>query len=931
MKPSARLFLAFMTPALLAWSAWAEAQSCTNGNNLYHKKLAGQEVSCSQSSCHGADPKTDTNHILSGGTYAGSGTQAVNIQAALDPIFGVPDMRTLQDGLGLTASDLDDLALYIWYRAGNTACPTGGGTASVSASPTLLAFGSVTVGSSSASQSFTISNTGTASATSLTIGAAPPQYSRTTTCSATLAAGANCTVTVTFSPTAAGSSSGSISISASVAVTGSPVSVSGTGVVATAPNVNASPTSLAFGNVSVGTTSSALTITVSNTGTADATNMSYPAAPPKFTKGGTCSSATLAKGTSCTVTFTYTPTGPITDNATYTITGGGASLPISLSGTGVAAAAASLSASPTSLAFGSVTVGSTSAAQTVTLTNTGGQSATGLTIASGSPRFAATNACGTQIAAGASCTVSVTYAPSVTGNDNANLTITYAGGTPLTVAMTGSGTAAATSNLSASPASLAFGSVAVGTTAAGQTVTVTNTGGAQATGVAVASGSAKFPLSGNTCGATLNAGASCVFTVAYMPSSVGSDSASVTVAYTGGATITIAVSGTGTAAATANLSASPPLVAFGNVIAGQTSAGTTVTVTNTGGAAASGVSFANANAARFPVSANNCGVSLGAGATCTFSVAYAPAAVGSDSGSVTISYGGGGALVVSFTGSGIQAPPTGTGQLAFASALAFADTTVGATSVAQSVTVSNVGTAAVNVTGVTSNSGEFAVTANTCGAVAAGGTCSFTVTFSPSAAGARSGVVTVTSNGAGSPQTLAANGTGVAGGGGGPVTPAAVLAVEYYHAGFDHYFMTAITGEITKLDNGTFVGWTRTGRSFKVYPGSVAGINAVCRFFSTAFNPKSSHFYTPNAGECTVVKANQDWQFEAEVFWVAYPNVDGSCAAGLIPVYRVYNNGQGAAPNHRYTTDLAVRSEMLAKGWIPEGAGNVGVIMCVPQ
>lgn len=160
---------------------------------------------------------------------------------------------------------------------------------------------------------------------------------------------------------------------------------------------------------------------------------------------------------------------------------------------------------------------------------------------------------------------------------------------------------------------------------------------------------------------------------------------------------------------------------------------------------------------------------------------------------------------------------------------------------------------------------------------------------------------------------------------------ALVDVVEFYNAALDHYFVTASAEEIAKLDNGTFVGWARTGRSFKVYPGAVAGLNAVCRFFSTAFNPKSSHFYTPNANECTVVKANQDWQFEAEVFWVTYPAVDGSCPAGLIPVYRVYNNGQGAAPNHRYTTDLQVRSDMLAKGWIPEGAGNVGVIMCVPQ
>jgi len=71
--------------------------------------------------------------------------------------------------------------------------------------------------------------------------------------------------------------------------------------------------------------------------------------------------------------------------------------------------------------------------------------------------------------------------------------------------------------------------------------------------------------------------------------------------------------------------------------------------------------------------------------------------------------------------------------------------------------------------------------------------------------------------------------------------------------------------------------------------------------------------------------------FEAEVFFIAIPALDGTCPAGTDPVYRVYNNGQGAAPNHRYTTDLAVRNTMLAFGWIPEGYGPIGVIMCAPQ
>jgi len=161
-----------------------------------------------------------------------------------------------------------------------------------------------------------------------------------------------------------------------------------------------------------------------------------------------------------------------------------------------------------------------------------------------------------------------------------------------------------------------------------------------------------------------------------------------------------------------------------------------------------------------------------------------------------------------------------------------------------------------------------------------------------------------------------------------PPDPPTADAIEYYHAAFDHYFVTTIADEITKLDNGTFAGWTRTGRSFKVFTTAGAALSPVCRFFSTSFAPKSSHFYTASPSECTAVKANKDWTFEGEVFYVGAPAADGTCASGTVPVYRLYNNGQGAAPNHRLTTELQVRTQMLDQHWVPEGQG-IGVTMCV--
>lgn len=166
-------------------------------------------------------------------------------------------------------------------------------------------------------------------------------------------------------------------------------------------------------------------------------------------------------------------------------------------------------------------------------------------------------------------------------------------------------------------------------------------------------------------------------------------------------------------------------------------------------------------------------------------------------------------------------------------------------------------------------------------------------------------------------------------GSGAPTTSVLTKVVEYYHAAFDHYFITASVDEIGKLDNGTFVGWARTGQAFNVFVTGTPGTSSVCRFFSTSFAPKSSHFYTPFAPECTSVKANPNWQFEDTVFNMALPDAAGTCPAGTRPLYRVYNDGMSGAPNHRYTTDRDEFDLMRELGWKPEGAG-IGVIACVP-
>jgi hypothetical protein len=157
-------------------------------------------------------------------------------------------------------------------------------------------------------------------------------------------------------------------------------------------------------------------------------------------------------------------------------------------------------------------------------------------------------------------------------------------------------------------------------------------------------------------------------------------------------------------------------------------------------------------------------------------------------------------------------------------------------------------------------------------------------------------------------------------------------AVEYYYAAWDYYFVTAFPDEIAVLDSGAFGGvWKRTGQTFQVWTDDGSGALATCRFFSTSFAPKSSHFYTPGAAECATLKTNPDWQFESVSFYLKLPDAAGACPGGTTVLYRLYNQGMGGAPNHRYTTDHLTFLQMQSLGWVFEGNGDTGAFACVPQ
>src|SRR5262245_39925626 len=243
-----------------------------------------------------------------------------------------------------------------------------------SLSPTSLSFAARTVGTTSPAQNVTLTNTGSVAMTIGSIGvvgANAGDFAQTNGCPGTLAAGASCTISVMFTPAAAGARTASVSISDNAAGSPHTVALSGTGVAA-APAVSLSPASLGFGQQPVGTSCAAHSLTLTNSGTGAMTIGSIGvtgANAGDYAQTNTCP-GTLAVGASCTISVTFTPSAAGSRTASVSISDNAVGSPhtVPLSGTGTTPA---VSLSPTSLGFGSQLVGTTSAAQSVTLTNSG--------------------------------------------------------------------------------------------------------------------------------------------------------------------------------------------------------------------------------------------------------------------------------------------------------------------------------------------------------------------------------------------------------------------------------------------------------------------------------------------------------------------------------------------------------------------------------
>jgi hypothetical protein len=320
--------------------------------------------------------------------------------------------------------------------------------------------------------------------------------------------------------------------------------------------VSLSASSLSFSNQPTSTTSPAQTETVTNSGTV---NLSISTATISGTNASdfaksadTCTGATVTPNSTCTVSVTFTPSsaGSLSASLDFTDNASGSPQTVILTGTGVGAAPVA-GVSPSSVTFSNQNVGTTSASQSITLSNTGNAALNISTVTisgTNSSDFAksADTCTGAAVAPNNTCTVSVTFTPSATGSRSASLNFTdNAGGSPQTVGLSGTGTGPVVS-LSAPPT---FPSEPVGTTSPSQTVTLTNSGSASLTFTAIGvTGPFATVASGTTCSTSspVAAAGSCTVAVTFTPTAAGTASGSLSFSdNAAGTPQTIALSGTG--------------------------------------------------------------------------------------------------------------------------------------------------------------------------------------------------------------------------------------------------------------------------------------------------------------------------------------------------------------------------------------------------
>jgi hypothetical protein len=318
--------------------------------------------------------------------------------------------------------------------------------------------------------------------------------------------------------------------------------------------------------------------------------------------------------------------------------------------------------------------------------------------------------------------------------------------------------ASAQAVVSLSPTSLGFGNQQEGIVSAPQTVTLTNTGNAtlNLTKVSITgANAADYAVSSNNCGTSVLAGANCAIAVTFDPTKGGPRSANLTLAdNAANSPQLVPLSGNGLAPAVTFV---PPALTFADQLISTSSNSQSITVTNIGQAplAISSIAVTGVNGSDYSQT-NNCGTSLAINATCQIAVIFTPSFSWSRTAALMMTDNAQGSPhVMGLAGNGASG-----GVASFSpSSLTFATTLTGNTSVAQTVTLNNTGTAALQIANI-STAGDYIQTNNCGSSVAALGSCTINVSFVPTFSAARPGWINVNFTDPAGLQTVTLSGTG---------------------------------------------------------------------------------------------------------------------------------------------------------------------------
>jgi hypothetical protein len=433
--------------------------------------------------------------------------------------------------------------IFVWVLC---VAPKASGSTLLGANPTSLSFGNVPA-SCRNTLTVTLSNPGTDNVEVSQVVVTGGRFTASgISLPLVLAPGQSSALSVIFAPTTTGSFTGGLSIVSNATNSPTVVSLSGTGV---AVQLGVSAASLNFGSVTMGS-SSTQTVTLSNYATTSISISQVSVNGAAFSISGLPLPLTLTTGQNATFNAIFAPTASGSLTGSIWIISNAINSPtrVFLWGNGAMPA---VNLSSAGLSFASQTVGTTSSPQAVTLTNTGNAPLTTSSLGVSGPNasdFVQTNNCGGSVAAGANCTISVTFTPSARGVRTAALSVAdNASGSPQMVSLSGTGTSSA-AVVSLSSTSLAFGNQPVQMTSSAQTVTLTNTGNAalSITTLAVTGTNASDFAETNICGSSVAAGANCTIAVMFTPCATGARAAVLSISdNANGSPHTVSLSGTG--------------------------------------------------------------------------------------------------------------------------------------------------------------------------------------------------------------------------------------------------------------------------------------------------------------------------------------------------------------------------------------------------